>query len=88
MTKSYILHAESGHYEIHGGEVNFSVERIAEAVELETRIPPDAKMAVKDYIESVLRDAGEIVENIIGNIPQELSEYSEVIIEIIKSFIS
>jgi hypothetical protein len=84
----YVLHAESGKYTYQGTDVNFSVERISEAVELEHKLPPDIKMAVKDFIKEVLDNVTDLGSDIVVNIPDSLASYSESIIEVIKLLIA
>jgi hypothetical protein len=84
----YVLHAEPGKYTLQGADVNLSVERISEAVELEYKLPPDIKMAVKDFIKSVFDNATDLANDLVVNIPDSLALYSESIIDIIKLLIA
>ena len=85
MNKSYVLEAEPGHYVIQGGDATLTVERISEVVEAEKKIPDDVKNAIKEFLENlkdqVIEALGKQVE---VNIPEELSQYTDLIIEIIK----
>ena len=87
MPKSYILNVEPGNFRIQGGEVEFTVSKITDAVDIESSIPPDAKKAVKDYLIEVLKNIAESTQEIVLNIPSELSQYSDVILELIKSIL-
>ena len=85
MNKTYILEAEPGHFTIQGGSATFTVEKISETVDAESRLPPDVKLAVKEYMEDLLKEVIEALGSQIEiNIPQELSQYKDIIIEIIK----
>lgn len=59
-----------------------------QAVELASDIPPDAKKAVKDFICEKLASVKEDVSELIITIPDELTQYSEIIVEIISRFLS
>ena len=85
MNKSYVLEVEPGHFTIQGGTVNLTVEKISKVVEAESRIPPDIKLAVKEYLENLLNEAIEALgKQVEISIPEELSQYTDLIIEIIK----
>ncbi len=53
-------------------------------VECESKIPPDAKQAVRDFIKEQIQQLAEDVDKIVINVPEELTEYIDVILEIIQ----
>ena len=65
------------------GDTQIASISVSDAVELESGIPPDAKQAVKDFIEDQISKLDEAVGEFILNIPDELVQYLETILEII-----
>ena len=72
-------------YEI--GDTQSASITVEQAVEIESRIPPDAKQAVKDFIEEQIHQINETVGEFTFNIPEELGRYMEIILEIIQKII-
>jgi len=81
---NYVCQLESGSFHIRGGDIATYVNRADEMVEIETRIPHDAKVAVKDLLRETLQNVSNTAKEIIIDIPEYLSEFTEVILEIIK----
>jgi hypothetical protein len=74
--------------EIKFGEpsVTVTVGQIEDAVEGVSSIPVDAKKAVKDFVSQVFENISDGFQNI--EIPSELVDYSQEILEIIQSLVN
>ena len=66
------------------GDTQTAKITVDQAVEIESSIPPDAKKAVKDFIEEQINQLSEAVNDFTINIPEELIQYMDVILEIIQ----
>lgn len=81
---NYILNAESGSYQISGNDAVLTSTQIEQAVKAESRIPSDTKKAVIDYLKDAIQNTAENVTDIVLNLPNELSKYAEVIVDILR----
>jgi hypothetical protein len=84
---NHVMQVESGTFRIVAGDVGSYASRTSEIVDIETRIPTDSKSAVKDVIVESLQNFSDSVTEIVINIPQNLSEFTEIIFELIKLII-
>lgn len=82
---TYTMKIEPGRYDYSGSDIQLVLNRALESVGLEKRIPKDMKSAVKDYVKEVLNEVKDLTTDLIIHIPDSLSEYGEVIAEIIRN---
>lgn len=57
---------------------------VEQAVEIESRIPPDAKQAVTDFIKEQISQFDEALGEFIINFPDHLTPFIEAILDIVK----
>ncbi|MBN7819224.1 hypothetical protein [Bowmanella yangjiangensis] len=82
---TYTVKLGSGHYNYSGSEIQLTFSKALESVGLEKRIPEDMKSAVKDYLRDLFSDINDLSTEIIVKVPDYLSEYGDIIAEIIRN---
>ena len=83
QTASFMVPVTITANQVEMGDTQSASITVRDAVELESKIPADAKQAIRDFIEDQIEQLNEATGEFILNIPEQLVQFSDVILEII-----